>query len=182
MESYLIKHCSPTLASIKVANLFSYSFSSVKEFECDLQRANMTLNAKGVYATKLRIRNGRALVWVYRKSQLEKRLQDRKIGKFLALYGYESNELVAVIDRLKERVTSAQNFPHEIGIFLGYPLADVKAFIKHGGKHSKYTGCWKVYTNECEAMRLFEMYEKCQKIYHQLFSLGKSVTQLTVVA
>ena len=182
MESYLIKHCSPTLASIKATNLFSYSFSSVKEFECDLQRANLTLNAKGVYIEKLRVRNGRALVWVYRKSQLEERLQERKISQFLESYGYQSKELAEVIDKLKARVTNAQNFPHEIGIFLGYPLADVKAFIKYGGKHSKCTGCWKVYTNECEAMRLFKMYERCQKIYHKLFSLGKSVTQLTVVA
>lgn len=182
MESYLIKHCSPTLASLKTANLFTYSFSSVKEFEYDLLRANEALNEKGVYVENLRIRDGRALIWVYRKSQLEKRLQETKIGKFLGTYGYQSKQVADVIVKLKERVTDVQNFPHEIGVFLGYPLTDVIAFIKYGGKHSKCTGCWKVYTNECEARRLFERYEKCQKIYRKMFLLGKSIEQLTVAA
>ena len=182
MESYLIKHCSPTLASIKAASLFSYSFSCVKEFEYDLQRVNEVLNEKGVYVENLRSRDGRALIWVYRKSQLEERLQEKKVSKFLRTYGYQFEKLTGVIEKLKERMTNTKKFPHEIGVFLGYPLSDVIAFIKNGGKHSKCTGCWKVYTDECEAIRLFEMYEKCQKVYRKMFLLGKSVTQLTVAA
>ena len=182
MESYLIRHCSPTLASIKAASLFSYSFSCGKEFDYDLRKVNQTLNVKGVYIENLRTRDGRALVWVYRKSQLEKRLQERAIGKFLGLYGYQSGHLADAIEKLKERIANAEEFPHEIGVFLGYPLADVKAFIKNGGKHSKHTGCWKVYTDECEAMRLFGMYERCKQVYGKMFSLGKSVMQLTVAA
>ena len=182
MESYLIRHCSPTLASIKMANLFSYSYSCVKEFAYDLQRVNQTLNAKGVYVENLRIRDGRALIWVYRKSQLEVRLQETKNRKFLKTCGYQSREIDSVITKLKKRISNTDDFPHEIGIFLGYPLADVVAFIKNGGKHSKCTGCWKVYSDECEAMRLFEMYEKCQKVYRKMFLLGKSVKQLTVAA
>ena len=182
MESYLIKHCSPTLASIKTASLFSYSYSCVKEFAYDLQRVNQTLNTKGVYVENLRVRDGRALMWVYRKSHLEARLQEMKNRKFLEACGYQTEKLDDVIAKLKKRISSTDDFPHEIGIFLGYPLDDVVAFIKNGGKHSKCTGCWKVYSDEREAMRLFEMYEKCQRVYRKMFLLGKSVKQLTVAA
>jgi len=182
MENYLIKHCSPTLASIKTANLFSYAFSCAKEFEYDLQRVNKVLNEKGVYVESLRVRGGKALIWVYRKSQLEERLQQADIARFLELYGYQLKQLSDVVKRLKERVFDSEKFPHEIGVFLGYPLSDVIAFIKYGGKHSKCTGCWKVYTNEYEAVRLFEMYERCHKVYRKMFLLGKSVKQLTVAA
>ena len=182
MEAYLIKHCSPTLASIKTANLFTYAFRNRYKFlEC-LRRINQTLNKKGVYVEPLRIRDGRALIWVYRKSQLEQRLQETEISQFLATYGYKTKELTDVIVRLRERVIASEDFPHEIGILLGYPLPDIVAFIKNGGKNSKCTGCWKVYTDECEAMRLFDMYEKCTSIYVKLFAKGKSVPQLTVAA
>ena len=182
MEAHLIEHCSPTLASIKTANLFMYTIPRVPEFADCLQRVNKILNKKGVYVEALQIREGRALIWVYRKSQLESRMQDQRVSKFLGTYGYQTEKLDKVILHLKERVLSAKKFPHEIGVFLGYPLADVVAFIKNEGKNSKCTGCWKVYTNECEARNLFKKYDKCKLIYAKMLSLGKSIRQLTVAA
>lgn len=182
MEKYLIEHCSPTLANIKPANLFTYSFSCVEEFERSMQNVNETLNKKGVFVESLRIRDGRSLIWVYRKSQLNERLRESKIKSFLQSFGYQSDELVDVIAHLKERISNVKGFPHEIGIFLGYPLADVVAFIKNGGKHSKCTGCWKVYTNECEALNLFKKYAKCKSIYAKMFLSGRTIKQLTIAA
>ena len=51
-------------------------------------------------------------------------------------------------------------FPHEIGIFLGYPLYDVDCFIHH--KRCKYVGYWKVYSNLKNAKKQFNRYE-CAK-------------------
>jgi len=182
METYLIEHCSPTLASIKPANLFTYIFTSKQELMEDMQKLNQIINEKGVYVEILRIRDGRALIWVYRKSQLEQSLQEAEVIDFLKQYGYQMKDFNEVIAYLKERVMNTKAFPHEIGVFLGYPLADVKAFIEHSGKNSKCTGCWKVYTDECKAIRLFEKYEKCKLVYTKMFLLGKSVMQLTVAA
>ena len=41
-------------------------------------------------------------------------------------------------------------FPHEIGIFLGYPLADVAGFIRNKGRNCKCIGTWKVYGDAFE--------------------------------
>lgn len=50
--------------------------------------------------------------------------------------------------RTQKRLNT-KNFPHEIGIFLGYPLDDVIGFIEH--KPYYLVGDWKVYQNVNEA-------------------------------
>lgn len=182
MEQYLIEHCSPTLARIKTANLFTYTFDVREELENCLTALNERLNLKGVYVEALRIHKSTALIWVYRRKLLGEDLKEDGVLKFLRGYGYEENTLTYCIQRLKSRFAFNNSFPHEIGIFLGYPLADVRGFIENEGQNSKCCGYWKVYCNECEAVQLFEMYKKCKTVYSKLFSLGKSILQLTVVA
>ena len=70
----------------------------------------------------------------------------------------------------------------EIGLFLGYPVEDVLGFIENAGQNCKCCGCWKVYCNECEAVRTFARYKKCRDIYKRLWQEGRSVLQLTVAA
>lgn len=48
------------------------------------------------------------------------------------------------VAELIRRVRHEEDFPHEIGLFLGYPSEDVSGFIKHGAKNSKCVGTWKV--------------------------------------
>lgn len=38
------------------------------------------------------------------------------------------------VAELIRRVRHEEDFPHEIGLFLGYPSEDVSGFIKHGAK------------------------------------------------
>ena len=83
---------------------------------------------------------------------------------------------------LKKRFEASEDFPHEIGIFLDYPLGDVIGFIQNGGQNYKCSGCWKVYCNECEALKMFQKYHKCREVYRNLWAKGRSVLQLTVAA
>lgn len=182
MKTYLITHCAPTLANIKTASLFTYEYKSQLELETHLGQLNTELNFKGVYVELLRVNRNRALIWVYRKSQMEEELKKETVQKLLGNYGYTQWEIRAVITYLKTRFINQDSFPHEIGIFLGYPLADVIGFIENAGQNSKCTGCWKVYCNECEAIRLFTLYKKCRVVYEKLFLRGKSIMQLTVAA
>ena len=86
------------------------------------------------------------------------------------------------LDRLKSRIGENNEFPHEIGIFLDYPLGDVSGFITNEGRNFKCVGCWKVYCNECEALKMFQKYHKCREVYRNLWAKGRSVLQLTVAA
>lgn len=182
MEKQLILHCSPTLAGIKTANLFNYAFSSKEDYNDSLYLANQTLNSKGVYIETLRIENTNALVFVYRKSLLTNELMRKDIKAFLEMCGYQGDSIDDFILKLKSRFEFSKEFPHEIGLFLGYPLPDVIGFIKNKGKHCKYTGHWKVYSDEYEAVKLFEKYQQCRNVYTRLFFKGKTIDQLTIVA
>jgi hypothetical protein len=86
------------------------------------------------------------------------------------------------IEKLKEGLMRSACFPHEIGLFLGYPLEDVVGFIENSGQNCICTGCWKVYHNEDEARKLFERYDKCTKVYMRLFAEGKPIERLIVAA
>lgn len=95
-------------------------------------------------------------------------------------HGYENTDIGDCTDILREKLTNSEDFPHEIGIFLGYPLGDVIGFIDNAGKNSRCTGCWKVYCNECEAIRTFARFDKCRAVYQKMWANGRSIVQLTV--
>ncbi len=161
MEKYLIEHCSPTLASLKTANLFSLDVTSETDFEVQVNHLNVMMQSKGVKLAVLRIKDGRALVYVYRSERLERDFRQSDISEFMKRYGYFFNNNVSVdeaIKLLRKQFSLSEVFPHEIGLFLGYPLEDVIEFIENGGKNCKCCGCWKVYCNECEAMKQFERF------------------------
>lgn len=121
-----------------------------------------------------------ALVYVYRAGALGKILEDARVRSFLKKCGYTDFSTEAVLKKLKERFSHGGDFPHEIGIFLGYPLGDVIGFIQNSGKNCKCTGCWKVYCDECSAKKTFDKFKKCTEVYTRLWSQGRTVLQLTV--
>lgn len=123
-----------------------------------------------------------ALVYVYRAGALGKILEDARVRSFLKKCGYTDFSTEAVLKKLKERFSHGGDFPHEIGIFLGYPLGDVIGFIQNSGKNCKCTGCWKVYCDECSAKKTFDKFKKCTEVYTRLWSQGRTVLQLTVAA
>ena len=73
-----------------------------------------------------------------------------------------------------------EDFPHEIGVILGYPIDDVLSFIENKGKNSIYSGYWKVYHNKNRALKEFEKFDKCRKEYITLFNNGNKVEDLCV--
>lgn len=181
-EKSLIAHCSPTLASLKIANLFSYSFETEEELMDSVRYWNVQMEKSGICLRVLRKNNQKALIYVCRKLKLERRLKDAQIIKFLSAYGYMEMGFDSVIEHLMERLKISSEFPHEIGIFLGYPLEDVVGFIHNNGKNFQFSGMWKVYGDKETAEKRFRKYKKCTDIYLRLWNNGRSVRKLTVAA
>ncbi len=178
----LIKHCAPTLAGLKTASLFSCPFTQPKELGRAVTAYNRELRPAGVAITILKQSATFALIYVYRPTYLAKDLAPAEVQKFLAPYGYQQHSITSALALLRARCRNAEPFPHEIGLFLGYPLADVVGFIQNGGKNCKCAGYWKVYHNEKEALQRFAQFRQCRDIYWRCFCQGKSLQQLTVVA
>lgn len=182
LEAYLIKHCAPTLASLKTAGLFRISFSSEEDLLEQFAQWNDMLGKKGVSLRLFQKQEETALIYVYRKSKLEADLRAPGMARFLRRYGYVQTDIGYALSRLGMRLQTKEEFPHEIGAFLGYPLGDVIGFIRNKGQNSKHTGDWKVYCNQGEALRLFRRFKKCKDVYKALWKQGRSILQLTVAA
>lgn len=182
LERALIEQCSPTLANLKTGNLFSFPCNCATQLGVMVANWNAAFSCKGVSMRVLRIYNGKALIYVYRPARLAKDLQAPDVAEFLSEYGYAEQSPEYALSRLCQRLSQCEQFPHEIGLFLSYPLADVQGFIQHRGANYCCCGCWKVYCNVCETQRLFAKFQKCRCIYAKLFDSGRSILQLTVAA
>jgi len=179
-EEMLVRHCSPTLAGLKTAGLFTGSFKSREEMLRDLKDLNVRLSGKGLRILPLRFSGNKALIYVYRPSKLSKDLGDSEAYRILREKGYEVEKPGRCIMHLIKKIGSDGEFPHEIGLFLGYPPEDVCGFIENRAACSKCVGCWKVYGNEEEAKKTFAKYKKCTEVYTRLFSRGLPLEKLTV--
>lgn len=175
----IVKYCAPTLAGMKIGNLFTYKFTCLKQLVSDIKERNNLLNAKGIYFKILKTWDNLALIYVYRKNKLEETLNVCKHREFLTQKGYKTFDINSVISVLKKHLVTSE-FPHEIGIFLGYPLSDIQAFIEDKGANAKYVGCWKAYTNEDYAKQISDKYKKCTNIYCKKFAEGTDIIRLTV--
>ena len=71
LESEIIAHCAPTLAGIKTANMFSYNAKKPQDLNREICEVNQKLNHKGVFVEILRTSDKRALIYVYRRKNLE---------------------------------------------------------------------------------------------------------------
>lgn len=110
IEKYLIGHCSPTLASLKTANLMNIPFESMTQLESSINKTNDELNNKGVELIILKKSDKSALVYAFRKSRLQNDLNQNGVKDFLADYGYKSIDVDCCIKRLKSRLKSNDSF------------------------------------------------------------------------
>ncbi|MBE5808817.1 MAG: DUF3793 family protein [Clostridiales bacterium] len=180
LDRAIIDHASPTLARLKLGNLFTFRID--EDFFGEYAALCSLLGPKGVSLTILRIMNGKALIYIYRRDELDQALSRNDIRGLLADFGYTRFDADGAIDMLRRRLGQADGFPHEIGVFLGYPIEDVRGFIENGGRNCLTCGYWKVYSDECAALTAFARYEKCKAVYQRLFASGCPLSRLTVAA
>jgi len=180
IDSRLVRHCAPTLAGLKTANLFCLDDTDGVLLCNILARWNRVLNPKGVSARIVAERCGRYFIYVYRNSALQELSNSYEIRNFLKGFGYIGFDVESLLNFFQMRMARSVCFPHEVGVFLGYPLDDVKDFIAYGGKNYKLIGCWKVYNDVPNSMHIFDVYKKCHKIFNERFEQGDSLTDLTV--
>ena len=183
LEALLAYHCAPALAGIKPANIVTCQKSRIPNINSELEKLNNELNHKDIYIEILCECERRALVIVYRKSILEKHLQSHFNRAFLSQCGYpEIGSLADYLNVLRTRL-DCDSFPHEIGVFLGYPLHDIYCFINHRDDGCLLIGEWKVYHNVEEAEKIFNRFKACRKaLVRQITERGKTLAQVFCAA
>lgn len=150
-------HCAPILSGLKAANMITLAEREFFQMKYLLQETNISYHY-------FKIRNNKGILYLYRERRLAEYLRLEEIKLFLKTYGYISNNLDEMIGSLEKRIDAycvgKAAFPHEIGIFLEYPLADVIGFLENEGKNFVCSGYWKVYHNAEDTVRKFRLYDR----------------------
>lgn len=165
------KHCGITFAGLKPASLVS-----IERREAGvIARLSGKFKSKGFRFAVLGGCRSKLLVYIYHAERLQKLLFSGETRDFLFSLGYRYDSAAEAIEQLKCKMTG--EFPHEIGVFLGYPLSDVRGFIADPGG-CILCGCWKVYSNAAEAERVFERYRRCSACICRHMRNGRSLAQI----
>ena len=217
-ERKLVHHCTPTLAGLKPANLFTCPPEALAQaaaadgggtdgaggaaaatasptpeelFRDALRAAREKLAPQGVRIEVLARRSTGRLLYVYRPQMVKEQIGEPRAAAFLAAEGYDTASLSACIMRLHRRICGTDlhstlsggcSFPHEIGLFLGYPYEDVIGFIENKGENFLCCGCWKVYSRERDAQDCFCRYKNCTALFEELYDGGAGIEELAAVA
>ncbi|MDR1950059.1 MAG: DUF3793 family protein [Spirochaetaceae bacterium] len=158
LEVFLRWAAGPAIAGIKPASLISILQSRSGETweSCGAG----ICRGLGISAFPLRKSPRSTLVLLFRRRLLARKVLTGVPGRYLRSLAYPiETGPEACLGHLKARFTesdmAASPFPHEVGIFLGYPPEDVIGFCS--GKPSPYgcRGYWKVYHRPEKAQRTF---------------------------
>lgn len=170
-------HCAPILLGIKAANIMTVTeqeFVQVKEVLYGTEISYCFWNTK----------RDKGILYLYRKQEIVKYLHLDDIQSFLKECGYDTESFNGMLECLSNRICLYSNdqiaFPHEIGVFLEYPLMDVKGFLENDGKNYICSGYWKVYTDVHNTLQKFGEYDKVRKLAVQEVVSGKKIREIVL--
>ena len=179
-DEIIIHYGAPALCGIKPACLFSMTGEKFAGGSHLLHQWQWQFSEEKKFFVPVKKYDGRFLLFVYDKPLLAKILRNPKNVSYLSSKGYSVEKgLAAVLAELFHRLAGRAAFPHEVGLFLGYPLEDVVGFELHRAQGFKYSGIWKVYGNTEAAIQRMNLYRTCSETCMKLLAGGLSVPLAT---
>lgn len=166
--NWLFNLLSPIVVGVKPAEIVSFppfdknrdeKISFLKEFFKDDENIEIAEFPYCIDCKKM---------FIYNKKALDATLNEKRVVNFLTLYGYPNsynldNYLAVLLEKFKEEI------PHEIGIFLGYPIKDVMGFMGHKSLKLTKTRGWQVYGDPKISDYKYEKIMKIRKIHEELY-------------
>lgn len=169
IETKLALQCAPLITGIKISNLLIVSSE-------DEDKVRAILKKTGISHYRLLRQNNKTTYLLFYRSKLSIYLQDSEVQTMLLQNGYETNSLGQILCRFQKRyetyMSEGEQFPHEMGVLLGYPIEDVIGFMENNGKNYLYSGYWKVYRDVTKKRALFQQYEEATDDVIRLLNKG----------
>ena len=168
------RYCGVTFAGLKVASMVN-----LRRGERDVVvRLARGFRRRGFSFVCLRACGERQVLYVYHEEQLRSLLFSPDVRAFLEGFGYRYDTVGEALAQLRARMNAlGAAFPHEIGVFLGYPLGDVRGFLRDPDG-CVLCGAWKVYENADEAVRTFERFRRCSDCICRHMDRGRTLSQI----
>lgn len=172
LDMQLAFQCAPVLMNYKISNLLIVEKEKIKQVVQLFQKTQLSCRL-------LMVSEEKSAFLVYRESELVSYLERAEVWALMEAFGYENRQLSKILKEFSRRYTqyvqADGEFPHEMGLLLGYPVEDVVGFIQNEGENFLYSGYWKVYTNLSEALGHFERYNQAKETAVRMISEGKDI-------
>lgn len=140
------------------------------------------LGSYGVRLAWLARRDRDLMLLCWRTSQIDGVLADADDCALLDEAGLPTDSadalMAALVGRLRAYYAGRAEFPHEVGVVLGYPVEDVRGFMADGGRGAVACGRWKVYGDPGTAARRFEELGAKERYCKRLYSEGVPMREL----
>lgn len=181
--------CMPTLMKLKPSTMVSFH----KRYILDESKFYVVLKSElSKFSCDYEIlyeSDNMFYVLVYQEELLKEVLTNFGNHRILLECGYKkgecyfANNVVNFQARFqKYKLDKEKEFPHEAGIFLGYPIKDVEDYIKNKGENYVLCGYWKVYHNVEEADKTFKYFKELREVAINMFFSGKDLRDIQICA
>ena len=171
----LALQCAPVISGIKISNLLTIPAKNLMELSSILKKTKLSFRI--LYPGRERL-----VILIYRETELKEYLEREEVMAFIYKCGYETSDISKIfpvfVKRYMRYMELKQDFPHELGLFLGYPVEDVVGFIENNGKNFLYSGYWKIYKDAEIKIQLFKNYERVQTEMVRLLYEGLDIVNI----
>lgn len=164
IENFLLINISQVLSGIKPASTICLKKDKNDSYDKWLKYGINFIKLVGLEFIELRENKEFVVLLIYNQDKLKQSIFKKENKVFLKKLGYkEESNIESYLYKLKERY-ELYHCPHELGLFLGIPIDDVKDFMNCTEKKCLLCGYWKVYNDDNTAKRIFSLYDEI-KVY-----------------
>ncbi|MCE1226411.1 MAG: DUF3793 family protein [Geobacteraceae bacterium] len=178
LTAHLMLECSEVIAGVKPANLVSLvnrtrpCGRNLYQLWQDHQQQIARRLGKLEFIV-LQTKPKALLLLCFNRKQLKQQLSHAGIRTLLHKAGYKPQAcLDELLDLLTQRIIEHDRFPHEIGLFIGYPPKDVAAFMGLVKLPFTCQALWKIYGNPAHSLRLADDYRCCRQRMGAILATG----------
>ena len=167
--------CSPLLTGIKISNLLITN--------CENEHLVRQLFKNTLFSAEMIYKSDKKITFlIFQEDKLVDYLSGKEENALLNFLGYNEMNLPEIFAEFSNRFTrymeNRENFPHEMGLFLEYPVDDVIGFIDNQGKKYLHIGYWKVYGNLQKALETFERYNVAKENIVRMLAQGVTIERI----
>lgn len=163
IEKFLIYNASLVISGVKPSATVTIKKDNDNLYDKWIKYGIDFLKIIDIAYINLRETNNALIILIYNENKLKNYIFEKENKKFLLQLGYcDKEDLDEYLIILKRRYKEF-NCPHELGVFLGFPLNDVKDFMECKEKKCLSCGYWLVYNDLQEAKKIFSKYDKVKE-------------------
>lgn len=175
LDTQLAIQCAPVITGLKLSNLLMVD-------RCSADKVEHMLQETGFCCNRVMEATDKTAILIYDFSRLQSYLLQSEVGWMMEKFGYHDLRVEVVLERFRQRYESylqvGCEFPHEMGLLLGYPPEDVWGFVVNKGENALYTGYWKVYEGTEQKQSLFHQFECAREHLIRLVHRGERMVDI----